>query len=224
MSGVQKWTTGALTADLAARLRSDGLLVVAEVTLRDLTGQRADLLAMPRRLHHGPMLIFVIKVSRADLLADLRAAKWRGYLADGAVAFAIPAGLADPKEIPTEAGLIILHGDVWRWKRGPRWRGAPLPTNYLYRRMALSAADQYGAMVRQQMTPRSADLWQAARGQRQVNGRRLAVLAAELDVYEQMLRTQKEKWSALEDQALKLRSEVSELELQAHRLRREVAA
>ncbi len=105
-------------------------------------GARADLLCMRRKLAESPMLICEVKVSRSDLMADLRAEKWRAYLKVAAVAFAAPASLSGILEIPTEAGLILRHGAAWKWARHPQYSAAPPPTPYLYRRLALTASDQ----------------------------------------------------------------------------------
>lgn len=202
------WTTAELTADLAGKLRTDAFLVVAEVVLRETTLQRADLLAMRRKLAHGPMLIIEIKTSRADLLGDLKREKWRGYLDDGAVAFAFPAGLATAAEIPTEAGVIVRIGQGWSWKRAPRWAAAPLPTSYLYRRMALSASDQSAARVDAALRPRSAEMWHAARKKRQENGRMLADIAEDVDVWKRIVEDKKVEFSDLEAYCAKFKEEL----------------
>jgi hypothetical protein len=218
------WSTEKLTADLLARLRADMYLAVAEVTLRDQTGQRADVLAMRRKLRNGPMLIFEIKTSRSDLLGDLRREKWRGYLDDGAVAFAFPSLLADPSEIPKEAGVYMRISQGWRWARAPKWAEAPLPTPYLFRRMALSAADQYGERARAQMSPRPASLWAAARGERQKQGRLLAQIAQDVQTWTQMVENEKEKYDRQLSIRRRLEDEINELHRRKVNLQREVGA
>lgn len=218
MSGARRcvlsepWTTAQLTADLAGKLRADQFLVAAEATLRAQTGQRADLLAMHRKLTDLPMVIFEIKTSRSDLLRDLKSEKWRGYLVDGAVAFAFPAGLADPREIPNEAGVIVRIANGWSWRRAPRWADAPRPTPYLYRRMALTASDQAAERVRADMTPRASDLWSAGRKARKDNGRRLAQIAQNIDVYEKLAAEAADKYSRQLSIRDRLEREVRELE------------
>ena len=206
-----EWTTEELTDDLCGKLRADQFLVAVEVKLRDSTAQRADLLAMRRKLANSPMLIFEIKTSRADLLGDLRREKWRGYLNDGAVAFAFPAGLAEPSEIPKEAGVIIRIAQGWSWKRAPKWAAAPLPSPYLYRRMALSASDQYASRVRKQLTPRSAEIWMAARNKRQENGRLLAQIAQDVDLWKNIVSKEKEKFDELQRSKAQLCKEINKL-------------
>lgn len=218
MSAAREWSTAALTADLAAKLRLDQYLVVAEATLRSTTNQRADLLAMRRKLADSPMMIVEIKTARADLVADLWTEKWRGYLLDGAVVFAFPVGLADPKEIPNEAGVIVRVGQGWSWKRAPRWAAAPLPTPYLYRRMALTVSDQSASRARSLMMPRSHDLWHAARKERLGNGRRLAEIAQDVDVWRSIVEKDRAEFVLLSDAKRKLQDDIYELERSKRRL------
>lgn len=55
-----------------------------------------------------------IKVSRADLLSDLRhAAKRESYQwLSCECTYVFPAGLAEPQELPEELGIWVVHGDV----------------------------------------------------------------------------------------------------------------
>ena len=59
-------------------------------------------------------MVHEVKVSRADLLSDLRnAAKRRSYQwLCSECYFVYPADLADPSEIPEAFGIWVLHGDV----------------------------------------------------------------------------------------------------------------
>ena len=59
-------------------------------------------------------LVHEIKVSRADLLSDLRhAAKRQSYQwLCSEVHYVFPAGIAEPQEIPEAFGVWLLHGDV----------------------------------------------------------------------------------------------------------------
>lgn len=203
----REWTTDALTADLAGKLRADRYLAAAEVMLDPHSLQRADLLAMPRRLEHGPMLIVEVKTSRADLLGDLRREKWRGYLRHGAVAFAFPAGLADPAEIPKEAGLLVRIDQGWSWKRSARLREAPKASDYLYRRMCLSAWDQSASLTEARLRPKAAKVWLDAKEQRKRKAAEWAQIGLDLENYrrwaaearEECNRLQKEKWKAQDE-------------------------
>lgn len=59
-------------------------------------------------------VVHEIKVSRADLLSDLRhvvkreAYQWLG----GACYYVFPAGIAKPNEIPDAFGIWVVHGDI----------------------------------------------------------------------------------------------------------------
>lgn len=59
-------------------------------------------------------VVHEIKVSRADLLSDLRhAAKREAYRwLCSACYYVFPVGIAKPNEIPEEFGVWVLHGDV----------------------------------------------------------------------------------------------------------------
>ena len=59
-------------------------------------------------------IVHEIKVSRADLLSDLRhAAKRESYQwLCCECTYVFPAGLAEPQELPEELGVWVVHGDV----------------------------------------------------------------------------------------------------------------
>lgn len=59
-------------------------------------------------------VVHEIKVSRADLLSDLRhAVKRESYQwLCGACYYVFPAGIAKPNEIPDEFGIWVVHGDI----------------------------------------------------------------------------------------------------------------
>ena len=59
-------------------------------------------------------MVHEVKVSRADLLSDLRhAAKRESYQwLSCETYFVLPAGLADPQEIPEAFGVWLLHGPI----------------------------------------------------------------------------------------------------------------
>jgi hypothetical protein len=219
-----QWSTAALTQDFLKKLRLDRMFAVTEATLRDQTGQRADILAMHRTLNNRPFLIIEIKTSRGDLLGDLRREKWRGYLSDGAVAFAFPAGLADPKEIPPEAGVVVRSRNGWRWARSPRWHMAPPPTPYLYRRMILTLADQVAERTADLYRPKARGLFDAARKQGQETGRRLAEIASDIETWTQIVDEKKAYFDDLSDRHAALRGEVALLQSERRALQREIAA
>ena len=67
-------------------------------------------------------ITFEVKVSRADLLADLRTEKWKRYLPFSArVAIAAPFGIVKPVDLPANLGLIQKEKNGWVWvKRGQK--------------------------------------------------------------------------------------------------------
>lgn len=136
----RQWTTERLTRDLATTMRLRQYLPVTEVTTP--RGHRIDMACMLRRIEDKPLMLFEIKVSRSDFLADVRAKKWRNYLEFGALSFAAPYGLIDASEIPDGLGFMQRHANSWRWKISPRLREAPKPTWWMYRRLIMRAADE----------------------------------------------------------------------------------
>lgn len=70
---------------------------------------------------------YEVKISRADLMADLRSGKWRKYLPFSAyVVIAMPYALVDEKEIPPELGIISRFDTNWgvvrKGKRNDSWK------------------------------------------------------------------------------------------------------
>ena len=107
------WTAGTLASDLCQTLGARGWITVREIALDDRLTHRGDVVAMLVSGRRNRVDVYELKVARSDLLGDLRREKWRAYLRHGAVWFAFPAGLADPREIPIEAGVIVRRADGW---------------------------------------------------------------------------------------------------------------
>lgn len=223
MSAFRKWTTAEITADLETKLRNDQFLVAREAVLRPDTMQRADLLAMRRKLAPLPMVIFEIKVSRSDFSQDIRSGKWRGYLADGAVVFAVPAGLVELQEVPPEAGLIVRIAQGWSWRRSPR-KDAPKPSDYLLRRMALTASDQAAERAAAAHRPRSASLYAMAKKARTEQARQVAKIAQDVDLWRRIVADETEKFHRVYRAKERLYEEMAELEARRRRLLAELAA
>lgn len=97
--------TAEVTRGVCRMLLRHDCIAMAEVPLGD--GRRADLMALNAR---GEIIIVEVKVSRADLLGDV---KWTDYLAHCDRFFwAVPAGFdLSPLEgqafLPERAGLIV---------------------------------------------------------------------------------------------------------------------
>lgn len=196
----QKWETGALTADLMHKLRADRWIAVAEVVVQENGNQRADVLAMVCSSSRPRHAIFEIKTARSDLLRDLKAEKWRGYLEAGPVVFAFPEHLARVDEIPKDAGVIVRIAQGWSWRRSPGWSKAAQASPYLLRRLVMSAADQYAAKARRELTGRGGgNIWSLDRTARSETGRKLAKIAQNLETFEMLLAESEAKWHALQD-------------------------
>ena len=160
------WTAGTLASDLCQTLGARGWITVREIALDDRLTHRGDVVAMLVSGRRNRVDVYELKVARSDLLGDLRREKWRAYLEHGAVWFAFPAGLADPREIPLEAGVIIRRADGWRQVRAPRpFAGGPSVS--LMRRMVMAVRSQVVAPIE----PRDPGLWAASRRARTENAR-----------------------------------------------------
>lgn len=104
-----------LASDLAEFRRQCGELAFERLSLGSFSAAGIMDLATVRRSKTDPRpTCYEVKVARSDLLADLRAEKWRRYLPHcRRLYFAMPKGLAIPKEIPPEAGLMLLGPRGW---------------------------------------------------------------------------------------------------------------
>lgn len=72
-------------------------------------------------------ITYEVKVSRSDLLAELRSQKWKKYLPFSAYVFiAMPHGLADDNEIPDQLGILHRFDTNWfmvrKGKRNKDWK------------------------------------------------------------------------------------------------------
>ena len=169
------WTAGTLASDLCQTLGARGWITVREIALDDRLTHRGDVVAMLVSGRRNRVDVYELKVARSDLLGDLRREKWRAYLEHGAVWFAFPAGLADPREIPLEAGVIIRRADGWRQVRAPRpFAGGPSVS--LMRRMVMAVRSQ----VVDPVGPRDPSLWNASRRARTENARLVLKVASDI--------------------------------------------
>lgn len=203
------WKAGDLGADLAAKLGGEGWICVREIALCDRLSHRGDLVAMLCSGSINRVDIYELKVARSDLLGDLRREKWRAYLEHGAVWFAYPKGLADPREIPAEAGVIIRSDASWRRVRAPGRFGRD-PSVALMRRLVMAVSSQAARAPK----PRKAALWNAEKRARTELGRRVARVAVDIEVYEKST-------SELKDRHRELQREVWDLESRLRTLRAE---
>ncbi len=120
-------THEALAEDLAKHIRARVAttsarmpVVVVEVAIDGTWGRKGRLDVVAFRAFDGYKRValtgYEVKASRSDLLADLRAGKWKRYLPRlDRFYFAFPDGLAQREEIPEGPGVIIrLDNGVWR--------------------------------------------------------------------------------------------------------------
>ena len=172
------WTAGTLAADLCQTLGARGWITVREIALDDRLTHRGDVVAMLASGRINRVDVYELKVSRSDLLGDLRRDKWRAYLKHGAVWFAFPQGLADPREIPLEAGVIVRRADGWRQVRAPRpFVGEPSVS--LMRRLVMAVRSQAVDPV----GPRDPSLWAASRRARTENARLVLKVASDVGMW-----------------------------------------
>ena len=170
------WTAGTLSHDLCQTLAARGWITVREIALDDRLTHRGDVVAMLVSGRRNRVDVYELKVARSDLLGDLRREKWRAYLEHGAVWFAFPAGLADPREIPLEAGVIVRRADGWRQVRAPRpFVGEPSVS--LMRRLVMAVRSQSVSPI----GPRDPSLWAASMRARTEKARLVLRVAADID-------------------------------------------
>ncbi len=117
-----------------------------------------------------------------------------------------PAGLAEPEEIPADAGCFIRVGQGWSWKRSPQYHRAPLPSDWLHRRMAMSVSDQVARRVEARHRPRGAvNPWTKAKNERQEQARSLARMAWDRESYEDVIAELREEETQLRALIARLR-------------------
>lgn len=117
-----KITHEQLLVNLADRLERSGHIAIPNLQLggswicapREEKPGRVDIMCFRPAYRNKMPRVFEIKVSRKDLLQDIRSGKWRKYLPFCEyMAFAFPAGLATASEIPKECG-------IWEWNAGKK--------------------------------------------------------------------------------------------------------
>lgn len=201
------WTAGTLSHDLCQTLSARGWITVREIALDDRLTHRGDVVAMLASGRINRVDVYELKVARSDLLGDLRREKWRAYLKHGAVWFAFPAGLADPREIPIEAGVIVRRADGWRQVRAPRpFVGGP--SVCLMRRLVMAVRSQTVDPV----VPRDPSLWAASRRARTENARLVLKVAADIHLWTEMAERKHQKMQDLDRQLRELQAKLRDLQ------------
>ena len=100
------WTHDALAADLMDARHLAGEIAIERLALR---GGIVDVAAMRLSWTHPRLTGYEVKVTRSDLLVDLRSEKWRNYLpCVQRLYFAIsPDVTFTAEEIPPECGIMV---------------------------------------------------------------------------------------------------------------------
>jgi len=154
----------ALVARIARQLVDEGRVVFRGVSLRAKVDAawkpvRPDVFSIRNTSHDAYLAPFVheIKVSRADLLTDLRnASKRAGYQAlSQQFYYVLAAGIAEPQEIPEDCGVIVADTERLRVLRPSPARDVRLVTLH-WLQLAKSRAE-YGAQDDGQMELSPAD-------------------------------------------------------------------
>jgi len=132
MSNDNNWTGPKLAKDLAACRDEAKWLSWVEIPLGALQAHygsipRADVLAVSKSFVHPAFLIYEVKVSRSDYLADVNRGKYQVYLDYcNQLYFAAPTGVISKAEVPDTCGLILRGENGWHVvKAAPRREFTP---------------------------------------------------------------------------------------------------
>lgn len=113
-----------LQHDLATTRRAAGDIAVEKLGIGSFaSGGQIDVFAIKPSHTRTTLTAYEVKVSRSDFLSDMRAEKFRRYLAFcGRLYFATPAGMVDKKEVPEGMGLCVRGPNGWHTVMAPRVR------------------------------------------------------------------------------------------------------
>lgn len=125
------WTHDGLQRDLANHLsvRGDRMLW-EDIQLGPTGSPRPDLFAVAKSFVRPQATAYELKVSVADLRADLAAGKWQSYLQfAGCVVFAVPQAIAKEarEAVPRQCGLMIRSERGWRTHRRAIGQATKIP-------------------------------------------------------------------------------------------------
>lgn len=156
------WQHNALAEDLAAHLRTASRRMVwTDLHMGQHHDVRPDVFALDRS-YRIDAIAYEVKVSRADLLADLRAGKWRSYLnyACG-VYFAAPAGIITKADLPPTVGLLVRGGAGWTALRAPKRAQQPALPADLWMKLLMDGIDREAQRRVSALTPPLHAQWRA---------------------------------------------------------------
>ena len=113
-----------LLFNLAATLEQSGHIAIPNLQLGgswirrydECMPGRVDVMCFKTSYRRSMPRVFEVKVTRSDLLSDLRKKKWRKYLPFcERVIFAFPSYMATADEIPAECGIWTYNVDKKSW-------------------------------------------------------------------------------------------------------------
>ncbi len=126
------WTGKALAEDLAKSRDQSQWLTWVQIPLGSVMWAnghtpRADVLSCRKSFSNPSFMIYEVKISRGDFLADVNKGKYRSYLEHCCqLYFAAPKGLIKKEEVPEGTGLIVRGENGWRvTKAAPRREHTP---------------------------------------------------------------------------------------------------
>ena len=158
------WGHDELAEDLAVHLRTvSKRMVWTDLQMGQANDVRPDVFALDRSYRIDAMA-YEVKVSRADLLADLRAGKWRAYLdyACG-VYFAMPPGVATKADLPPTVGLLVRGEAGWTALRAPRRTPQPVLPADLWMKLLMDGIDREATRRVEACTPPLREQWRTHR-------------------------------------------------------------
>ena len=93
---------------------------------------RADIIVIRPSYTRFLITTYEIKSNRADFLSEMRTGKWKKYFPHcHRFYFAMPKGVANKKEIPEEAGLLLYGEKGWYVAKMAKVRDVEIPTETL---------------------------------------------------------------------------------------------
>jgi hypothetical protein len=107
----RSWAHDELAADLMDARHCAGEIAIEKL---GLYAGVVDVAAMRISWTKPRLTAYEVKISRADFLSDIRSGKWRKYLVSvERLYFAVPKGLVDLREVPSECGLTVRGARGW---------------------------------------------------------------------------------------------------------------
>jgi len=184
------WSHNDLAADLARHLQHPRRLSWTDMQIGPAGSPRPDVYTLQKSYQSPNPTAYEVKISRADFLSDVTAAKWAKYLkfAQG-VTFAAPRGLLSKKEIPTKAGLIVRSEHGWRTVKRPKLEPCELPRDAMMKLIIDGATRVFAERIE----PRTASEWHTAEAVRRKFGDRVAEVVRDVSGAEERMRFARER-------------------------------